>query len=257
MQPPGGMNDRVRKARAHVKANAIAYLALFVALGGTTYAAARIGSDDIERNAVKSRHIGRDQVRSADATRLRGVDILNDSLTGYDINEATIGAVPGARNADRLDNLDSGDFVTASRMRIAGPLRLDDVDTSDGAFSETSLIKVGHVTLLADCNNLATGPSMGTQARIDSLSDPGVVGTRLSFIRQNQAGIGTDVAQSGVIPSPGVVMSTSNTPVTDARLRIATIAIVESDGTAYHGNIYAGAGLGPSHCIFGASLVGG
>src|SRR2546423_6478788 len=44
----------------------VAYVALFVALGGTTYAAATIGSGDIKKNAVLSRHIKDGEVRSGD-----------------------------------------------------------------------------------------------------------------------------------------------------------------------------------------------
>ena len=40
----------------------MAYLALFVALGGTTYAAATIGAGDIENDAVRSRHLRNGQV---------------------------------------------------------------------------------------------------------------------------------------------------------------------------------------------------
>jgi hypothetical protein len=38
-------------------ANVVASLALFVALGGTTYAAATIGAGDIKKDAVRSKHI--------------------------------------------------------------------------------------------------------------------------------------------------------------------------------------------------------
>jgi len=41
----------------HVRGNAIAYLALFVALGGTgAWAAGKVGSGDIAPNAVRSKH---------------------------------------------------------------------------------------------------------------------------------------------------------------------------------------------------------
>lgn len=49
-----------------LRSNSIALLALFVALGGSAYAAAKIGSSDIKRNAVESRHIGKGQVRAPD-----------------------------------------------------------------------------------------------------------------------------------------------------------------------------------------------
>lgn len=41
----------------HLRSNAVAYLALFVALGGTAWAESKITSADIARNAVRARHI--------------------------------------------------------------------------------------------------------------------------------------------------------------------------------------------------------
>lgn len=47
----------LRKLRAHVRQQFVGYLALFVALSGSAYAAATIGAGDIKDNAVHSRHI--------------------------------------------------------------------------------------------------------------------------------------------------------------------------------------------------------
>jgi hypothetical protein len=46
-----------------LRQNAIALLALAVALSGTAYAAKKIGPRDIQRNAIRSRHIKRGQVK--------------------------------------------------------------------------------------------------------------------------------------------------------------------------------------------------
>ena len=57
------------KSRMSVPSHATvaAYLALFgVIAGGSAYAAATIGSDDIKKNAVLSKHIKADQVKASD-----------------------------------------------------------------------------------------------------------------------------------------------------------------------------------------------
>jgi hypothetical protein len=55
----------MRRIRSHLTyANVIATLAMFVALGGSTYAVATIGADDIKRNAVRSKHIKKRAVTS-------------------------------------------------------------------------------------------------------------------------------------------------------------------------------------------------
>lgn len=50
----------------------VAYLALFAALGGTAFAAAKIGSSGIARDAIKSKHIA------------------TGAVTGSDVDEATL-----------------------------------------------------------------------------------------------------------------------------------------------------------------------
>ena len=56
-----------RRLRAHLRANGVGYLALFVALGGTgAWAADRITSKDIARNTVLSKHIKNGQVKTPD-----------------------------------------------------------------------------------------------------------------------------------------------------------------------------------------------
>lgn len=67
-------------------ATVVAYLALFIALGGTgAYAAATIGARDIERNAVRTKHIKGNAVT--------GAKVRSDSLTGADIKEPSLKGV--------------------------------------------------------------------------------------------------------------------------------------------------------------------
>lgn len=62
------------KFSSHVRSNVVGYIALFFALGlGTTYAADTIGSKDIAKKAVKSRHLKNLGVKNK--------DIANDSVT--------------------------------------------------------------------------------------------------------------------------------------------------------------------------------
>ena len=47
-------------------------IALFVALGGTSYAAATVGSQDIQSRAVETRHLDRGAVTTGEVTRQTG-----------------------------------------------------------------------------------------------------------------------------------------------------------------------------------------
>jgi hypothetical protein len=132
-------------------ATIVAYLALFVALGGSAYAAATIGSAQVIDNSLQSRDlrdnaavrsqdvvndnvtggglrssdIRNNSLTSADVASLTGADVSDNSLTGKQINEETLGKVPDAQhaavagfaadadaasNADALDGRDSSDF---------------------------------------------------------------------------------------------------------------------------------------------------
>ncbi len=55
----------------------VAYLALFVALGGSAYAAATIGSAEIKNNSI------------------RGKDVHRDTLTGREVKESKLVGVAG------------------------------------------------------------------------------------------------------------------------------------------------------------------
>jgi hypothetical protein len=98
-------------------AMALAAVALFVALGGTVYAAkqAKLNGQTIR---VKSLPGNRLKLRSVPANRLRpGVltgTALPTPLTGADINELTLGQVPSAGHANEADYAHSaGDAQTA------------------------------------------------------------------------------------------------------------------------------------------------
>src|SRR4051812_49405708 len=73
--------------------NTIALLALFIALGGTTFAAA---------NALPRNSVGTKQLKKNAVT---GVKIKNNNVTGADVNEATLGTVPNAGHAATADSV--------------------------------------------------------------------------------------------------------------------------------------------------------
>ena len=78
--------------RRITSAHVISLIALFVAIGGV--AGALPG-----RNTVDSGDIKKNAVKSSDISNTKGVkspDVVNETLTGNDINEATLGQVPSA-----------------------------------------------------------------------------------------------------------------------------------------------------------------
>jgi hypothetical protein len=94
------------KLRQHLTyANVTATLALFIALGGSSYAALRVGSREIADNSIRSR-----DVRNHSLTRH---DLARNTLDGSVIHESSLGRVPratSAANADRLGGLTAADL---------------------------------------------------------------------------------------------------------------------------------------------------
>lgn len=87
----------------HVRGNAIAYLALFVALGGTgAWAAGKVGSGDIAPNAVRSKHIRDGQVKSRDADLVKFRHIEAEELTQGTTRQDAGPAISGQARAGDL-----------------------------------------------------------------------------------------------------------------------------------------------------------
>jgi hypothetical protein len=91
--------DVVRsKLRQHLNyANVMATLAVFIALGGSSYAALTISGKNIEKRSIPAKKLKR------------------NSLTGKEIRESRLNRVPSAKNADRL-----GGF-SAAELRVRCP----------------------------------------------------------------------------------------------------------------------------------------
>jgi hypothetical protein len=92
----------------HIRSNAVGYLALFVALGGTgAWAADKITSADIAKNAVRSKHIKRGNVKRSDlrSNAVNSAKVARSSLRGVDIAALAIGSrhlANGAVNAAKV-----------------------------------------------------------------------------------------------------------------------------------------------------------
>jgi len=126
--------------REHLRGNLVAYLALFVALGGTgAYAASKIDSGDIKDNSIKGKDIRTGQVAGSDlrdesATgadvangSLDGADVKDGGLTGADIADKSVGGGkidPATKvpNADMLDGHGSTRYGVGLQMGVATKL---------------------------------------------------------------------------------------------------------------------------------------
>jgi hypothetical protein len=113
-----------------IQRHGIALLALFVALGGTTYAAVGLPANSVGTKQLQRGAVTRVKIRN---NAVNGVKIANNSITGADIAEATLGKVPSAARADAAVSA-----THATTAKIAGK-----ADRADTAASADNALKLG------------------------------------------------------------------------------------------------------------------
>jgi hypothetical protein len=98
-------------------ANVTATLALFVALGGTSYAVLRVDGSNVVDETLRSRDVRNNSLLSRDVRNrsIQARDIRRDALGGGVVKESRLGTVPKAREAERLGN------ATAADLRVRCP----------------------------------------------------------------------------------------------------------------------------------------
>jgi len=101
----------MRGLGSFLRGNMLALIALFIALGGTTYAATAlpknsVGTKQLKNNAVNATKIKNGSVINAKLANnaVTGAKVKDDSLTGADILESSLAKVPSAAAADTATN---------------------------------------------------------------------------------------------------------------------------------------------------------
>jgi hypothetical protein len=91
-----------KRLRAHLRANAIAYLALFVALGGTSaWAVDKITSKDIAKKAVRAKHVAPNAIKSK--------HVKDGNVTEADIDPAVLGGLSSGITSEILGQVVQGE----------------------------------------------------------------------------------------------------------------------------------------------------
>ena len=95
------MLENVRQRLTY--ANVMSTIAVFIALGGSSYAALQIDSGDIANNTVRGIDVRNRSIGERDVKR--------NALGGRSVRESRLGRVPRARNAERLNGMTAGDLL--------------------------------------------------------------------------------------------------------------------------------------------------
>jgi hypothetical protein len=144
-----------RRIRNHTRRNAYGLIAVFIALGGTSYAVSKLPKNSVGPKQIKANAVGTSEA-------------ADDALTGSDINEGTLGQVSradsadsaaGAQNANLLDDLDSSDFLRAG-AQAGGDLSgtLSDLQIGSDAVGQPELAPPEPWNEVGD----GDGPAFGT-----------------------------------------------------------------------------------------------
>ena len=146
-----------REGKRPSPALVISLLALFVALGGTGYAALSINGKDIRKGTVA------------------GSKLKKNTLTGKQIKESGLGKVPRAANADRLGGKSASAFADSSQFL--------DTYTQATRGSEKTILDRGPFKLTLVCSGGSAGniPVAQGKIRVDvskesvnSITSPGL-----------------------------------------------------------------------------------
>lgn len=136
-------------------ANVVSTLALFLALGGVSYAAVKlpansVGEKQIKKNAVTGKKIKKSTITGSKIKKstITADKIKNGTLTGADINAGTLGKVPSAA---RADSAGSSDQVIAVSKRVAASAAGVSQDDSRQSSPEVPLASNGQVSVYGKC----------------------------------------------------------------------------------------------------------
>jgi hypothetical protein len=158
----------------HLRNNVVGYLALFVALGGVSYAATSLPKNSVGTKQLKKGAVKRSKLAKGAVT---GAKVAAGSLTGKQIRTSTLGQVPSAAHAGNADTATNaahaGSADSAAHARVAdllgGSVPSDFLAASKVrtfnvklAFGQTqTLFSVGTLTFSATCVENGASPGGG------------------------------------------------------------------------------------------------
>jgi hypothetical protein len=90
-------------------ANVVSTICLFLLLGGVAYAGTQLSKGSVGTNALKAEAVTKAKVH---ANAVNSKKVVNNSLTGSDIQAGTLGKVPNATKAETAERAKSAETAT-------------------------------------------------------------------------------------------------------------------------------------------------
>jgi hypothetical protein len=139
--------------------NVTATAALFIALGGTSYAVMRVDSRDVVDNSLRSRDLRNNSLLSTDIRdrTLQARDLRRNGLGGGVVKESSLGRVPLAADAERVGGSPASSFF----LRCPA----DTIARAGVCIEEGGRPAAGFFGAMSICDNAGRG--LPTMAQLD------------------------------------------------------------------------------------------
>jgi hypothetical protein len=246
-------------------ANIVASVALFMALGGVSYAASTAAT-----NSVRSSSIKNGQVKNADlgANAVTSVKIADGQVKGADVLESSLGRVPSAANAAHATNADlAADANTVGGLAPTVFVQKSDLLNSPLLTGHFSCAGSAWESVSSTATYTATGSEKhGTAGaplfRCNVAVPDGTTITAVNFtVRDTSAtdNVDCDLWRTNMVTAVGGELLLANATTTlapgDVRVSDATVTqgAVDNDNFSYF--VQCATGPDATTGVFGANLT--
>lgn len=150
----------------------ISLIALFAALGGSAYAAKKIGTSEIKNGAITTAKLKNNAVT--------GPKIKNGSITGAKLNLAKLGTVPSAQHAGTATNANHAQTAQSAQTAQTAQTALNSPHyftsgVKKASFGQTvTLVEIGPFSIIGKCRDAGGG-----YAEAEILMTTGQVGSSM------------------------------------------------------------------------------
>jgi hypothetical protein len=244
----------LKTLHTHVRHNVVGYIALFVALGGTTYAATGgnfiLGQANTagSTTALSSGTTGPAFKVTSTNTSTGATALGLNAATGHAPFTVNSGTKVTNLNADKLDGLDSTSFVSSSKLRRVGPVAVSPAPFhSEGA----TIATVGHYTFNGTCTNHDGANNDQVQTYITSDVD------HSAYASMTQDEAGRTFGAADMAGNTSYFVADATVPTGTGGFNPISGNAVGPDGQEIVFNLYQGINVRnqPGQCIWGGSFI--